>query len=593
MTPDISAAAHHLHLLDEEAESFTYQTFDDSPKKDPKLARIIHGSIEDPKVFLELIRLSQAGAGVFVTVNATDGHGRKTENITRVRAIWVEQDTAGGAQLPVDPHIVIESSPGKYHKYVLVDDAPLSEFKGVQMRMVTSYASDPNARDISRVLRLAGFPHQKSDPWMVRIIEEHRIPPLKWGKAKTIFPPAALTNVDNVQPNKDGKVDANRNTYLTSYAGTLRKRGLEEHTILSMLLALNQEECSPPLPAAEVQTIARSVGSYETSNVVDMADYVAKQEAPPGFTLPEEISKDEWNTARTAPPCIVEDLLYQDVSLIVAGGGTGKTTLLLYESICLILALPLYGRKILRPGAVLFISAEDPRGTLVARAREICSQMRLTEDQMQQVREELLIKDQSSSIFRLTEIKKDVIELHPNVNEVVKAIKAHNTSCTPITMTIFDPMVSFSTGEERGNDAAQGMIMACRRITAMTGSGTQMCHHISQDSFRGQQKDQYAARGGTALSDGARTIRNLHKCEPDDKKIPQILDGDQILIMNIPKTTYCKPQKDVYLSRSGYIFDYADPDPERSDTEQSRGKQDQVMQFVKSRLGYPYSSNSR
>jgi DNA-binding MarR family transcriptional regulator len=59
---------------------------------------------------------------------------------------------------------------------------------------------------------------------------------------------------------KVGRGDRNR--YLTSEAGLLRYGGLSVAGILTRLIELNGQTCSPPLPDTEVQKIARSVGRY-------------------------------------------------------------------------------------------------------------------------------------------------------------------------------------------------------------------------------------------------------------------------------------------------------------------------------------------
>jgi len=80
-------ATQFLTLLDEEASAFTFQTFDDDKsRKDPALARVMSGSLDE--CWDDLVGLSQRGAGVFVTVNETDKSGRKAENIVAVRAIF-------------------------------------------------------------------------------------------------------------------------------------------------------------------------------------------------------------------------------------------------------------------------------------------------------------------------------------------------------------------------------------------------------------------------------------------------------------------------------------------------------------------------
>src|SRR5262245_6337687 len=136
------------------------------------LARVTH----DPN---EVVRLYEQGAGVYVTVNETDLRGRKSENIIRVRAVWQEDDDGFDGALPLEPSMVVETSPGHFHRYWLVeDDWPADEqgradFASVMERMVESYGSDPNAKDITRVLRLPGFLNRKNPerPFMVRMVE--------------------------------------------------------------------------------------------------------------------------------------------------------------------------------------------------------------------------------------------------------------------------------------------------------------------------------------------------------------------------------------------------------------------------------------
>src|SRR5262245_51524972 len=81
LTQDKAMAKEFLTGLDPTTDRFTFQTFDDNKdRKSPKLARILHGTLDE--CFAELVRLNNLGAGIFVTVNATDFRGRSTKNIT-------------------------------------------------------------------------------------------------------------------------------------------------------------------------------------------------------------------------------------------------------------------------------------------------------------------------------------------------------------------------------------------------------------------------------------------------------------------------------------------------------------------------------
>lgn len=174
--PDFQAAIQFLNTLDHKRACWTFQTFDDNAdRRNPALTRILNGSLEDH--FDTLSNLNLQGAGIYVTVQRTDCKGRKKANITNIRTIFQEDDGDGKAT-PFEPHIVVESSPGKYHRYYIVTDVTFRQFEALQLGMVEHYGSDPNAKDLTRVLRLPGFYHQKicqakglvGTPHLVRVV---------------------------------------------------------------------------------------------------------------------------------------------------------------------------------------------------------------------------------------------------------------------------------------------------------------------------------------------------------------------------------------------------------------------------------------
>jgi putative DNA primase/helicase len=79
-----------------------------------------------------------------------------------------------------------------------------------------------------------------------------------------------------------------RNKALTSYAGTMRRRGASEAEILAALQVANAQRCQPPLEAREVEKIAASVAQYEPAdNVVSIASVNGhgSPRPPAGFNL--------------------------------------------------------------------------------------------------------------------------------------------------------------------------------------------------------------------------------------------------------------------------------------------------------------------
>lgn len=73
------------------------------------------------------------------------------------------------------------------------------------------------------------------------------------------------------------------------------------------------------------------------------------------------ISRDEWHSAKGRKRPIVDQWFYVDVGVFIAPGGTGKTTLLLFQAICIVLGLDLFGYEVRNAGPVVIITAEDSR----------------------------------------------------------------------------------------------------------------------------------------------------------------------------------------------------------------------------------------
>jgi hypothetical protein len=115
IAPDRAAAEEFLRKLDAEAQGFTFQTFDDSPTKRRELGRVLHGSLD--QYWAILCELSARGAGVYITVNRTDLKGRKKENVTEVRSLFIDLDgvpLANCTRLAMEPHVGVTTSPGRF-----------------------------------------------------------------------------------------------------------------------------------------------------------------------------------------------------------------------------------------------------------------------------------------------------------------------------------------------------------------------------------------------------------------------------------------------------------------------------------------------
>jgi len=158
-------AINFCHLIKGQNVIIDFRTFDDnSDRKDPRLIRKLRGTIEEH--VNTLLELNRRGAGIFFTVNTTDGFGVSNSNIASIEYLWVEDD--GDApdavtRCPLTPCLKVKTSTGHYHHYFKVEPNSIkpADFKRHQSVMAEKYGSDTNALDASRVLRVAGFYHQK------------------------------------------------------------------------------------------------------------------------------------------------------------------------------------------------------------------------------------------------------------------------------------------------------------------------------------------------------------------------------------------------------------------------------------------------
>lgn len=277
-----------------------------------------------------------------------------------------------------------------------------------------------------------------------------------------------------------------------------------------------------------------------------------ERDEPKKWEPPASITEGEWITAQPAPPCIVENFYYADVGVFIAPGGTGKTTLVLFEAVHIALGLPLFDLRITNPGRVVILTAEDSREMLVARLRFICNQMNLDEAQMQHVRESIMISDVSGTGFKLTEVRRDVVAPSKQVESLTTGLQAFKPA-----VIFIDPAVSFGVGESRINDAEQGLVDAGRRIRNELGCAVIYVHHTGKQSARDKVGDQYAGRGGSAFADGSRMVQVLQVMEPKEWLTAtgdELAQGETGFRLTRPKLSYAQRQGDLFIKRRGHLF---------------------------------------
>lgn len=645
LTQDIDEARRFFDFVLEDGEGLTLQTFHDRERDRKDVARVMHSGLDAN--IAELCRLQRDGAGVFWMVNEGDGAGRQEANVTAVRYLFADTDGAPLAPLlTLPPHMVVQSSPGRYHVYWRVVDCSLDRFKPVQRAIAERFGTDKSVSDLPRVMRVPGFLHQKDTPFLVKIRDIGNIPPytlddvvtglglsekpiidkvlpapvpgtaFDFGKARKAAWDAARRTHEDASCSRHGEVfnlgchlfrdglpaedsvfeyalqefashmrptdasgraqgmdfSAERKTIRDGYQRAHRDQG--EAPDISGILGQGQR-AGGPNPMSNVASAPPSPGAAQAQH--DRGAGVASS-----ITL-TPLTADELRRAQLTPRVILRELLYSDVRTRISGGGTGKTTVALFEAATLALGRELWGRTPDRPCRTVIVTREDGREILAARLREICYAMPLSAGELAQVMENVTILDLSNEPFRLSCVIGDVVYPHAeNLDALVAALKPWAPD-----WVIFDPLVSFGVGEARINDAEQGLIEAFRIIRNRLDCCVEGIHHSGKANAKEKALDQYAGRGGSALSDGCRMVCVMQPLDASEwlhETGSPLGEGESGIVMALPKLSYAKSQLPIFIRRDGYRFSMVTP--HRQAPEQKAAAQaEQVLQFIRHEYG--------
>ncbi len=177
MQMNIAQALLHMRLLsgNENNKEYFQHFFDPKHLQTPEgLADGVYGSFNELIPYFE--KLQNQMCGIYVTMNVTDGKGRKEENIIKFRAVFADYDNMAEPNWPLQPHFKTARDATHGHAIWFVnniDDA--EQFKNLQLRIAMNCKTDMQVFDICRVLRVAGTVHWKDHeaPSMYHVVEDY------------------------------------------------------------------------------------------------------------------------------------------------------------------------------------------------------------------------------------------------------------------------------------------------------------------------------------------------------------------------------------------------------------------------------------
>lgn len=310
-------------------------------------------------------------------------------------------------------------------------------------------------------------------------------------------------------------------TYKT--ACKLRDMGLSEAVAYNLMQAFYNPRCLPPWDTRGLQTkVASAYRNAQNPRGVDSDTAAPIDNGALSFF---SVSDDAFSHRRLKPtPFVVDGILPQHVGVLNAQGGSGKSTLILYVMVCIVLGRRVFstadpddGFEVLKPGVCVFVSKEDGGSEAWYRIQEICHAMHLTAEELEQVRTRLKVIDMEDTCLTLIELdqRHNIVEteLVGNLIDLLRSILA-------VSLVVFDPRAMFGASENALNANEVRLATVARKISRALECAVIFVGHVSQNAARDRTEDQYAGRGGTAQADNSRFVWNLVQPKEDDKSIP-------------------------------------------------------------------------
>jgi len=237
---------------------------------------------------LDLPRTRGTAAGaraigcIWADIDVRDANAHKSASLPAS----VEEALAALGEFPAVPTAIVNSGHGLYALWCLREpwmfDAPgereraerlLRDFQAALRTLWARRGWQLDAtHDLARLLRPVGAMNFKvpDNPKPV-VLLPHRGPRYNVSELEELadslektYASATASGTGPVATGAPGGIipEGARNSTLTSLAGTLRRRGVEGAALEQALLAINREQCRPPLPEDEVRAIAKSVSRY-------------------------------------------------------------------------------------------------------------------------------------------------------------------------------------------------------------------------------------------------------------------------------------------------------------------------------------------
>jgi hypothetical protein len=267
---------------------------------------------------------------------------------------------------------------------------------------------------------------------------------------------------------------------------------------------VNDKDLDPMINDARVKWGKPDPGTPEGKEQIQQAKqigpHIAILATPYAWTDPAKIPLRDWLYGRL--------LVRQFLSMTIAPGGVGKSSLVVGEVLAMVTGRNLLGVKPGVPLKVWLWNLEDPQ---VETARKIQAACIEHEIKREEIEGRLFVnsgRDQPLVIAKT--LRTGAVIIHPVIDDLVRQIKEWE-----IDVLIIDPFVSCHEVEENDNSAIDMVAKQWSRVAELGDCAVHIVHH-TRKAPAGTEVTTESGRGAKALSDAARIARALNRMSDDE-----------------------------------------------------------------------------
>lgn len=245
-------------------------------------------------------------------------------------------------------------------------------------------------------------------------------------------------------------------------------------------------------------------------------------------------------------------LLRRFVSVDVAAGGTGKSSVKIGEALAMASGRNLYGTEVHGgPLSVWLYNLEDPAEESERRLHATAKWFRVLPADLQG---RLFVdsgRDQRCVIATETEYGARIAQ------PVYEQIKAQITQ-NRIDALIIDPFVSSHEVSENDNRAIDAVVKAWGRLADECNCSINLVHHVRKGN--GQEANADSSRGAKALVDAARSVQVFNRMSPDEASLAGIAEDQRGFYFRVQndKANLAPPDKAGWYRMNNVSLDNGD-----------------------------------